>query len=62
MDVQGFEPYALKGASSLLFDNRFNVSLIYMEWAEMRLALGQCNKQKQVSSEVKLCQIIIAHV
>ncbi|XP_063721805.1 uncharacterized protein LOC134848335 [Symsagittifera roscoffensis] len=38
MDIQGYEPYGLLGAESLFTTH--NVTMLYMEWAEMKKSLN----------------------
>ena len=42
MDIESYEPYALMGAENLFTIH--NVTMIYMEWAEMKKSLNGENK------------------
>ena len=46
MDIQGFEPYAIKAGRELF--KKHNVTMLYMEWAEMRNALKKPSIQSDV--------------
>ena len=52
MDIQGYEPYGLLGAESLFTTH--NVTMLYMEWAEMKKSLNGEHKVEAIDSPI-LC-------
>ena len=54
MDIQGYEPYGLLGAESLFTTH--NVTMLYMEWAEMKKSLNGEHKVEANDSPI-LCDL-----